>query len=134
MPYPSSSNLILWPAEGLGGALQIHSMPPWPHNQSMDKVIFKNTPPDMFFASQVDVTADPFIDSARSAIYRLACYYLISRISERSIGEACEALYEIYMWQTMKDTTLPALPERRQVMQFPQIRNVPEQHFIFDVD
>jgi hypothetical protein len=134
MPRPFLTNSITLPAADSGGALHPIFIRQWSLPEWKKDITFEQTPEGVLFATHVDVTADPFADTTRDAMYRLACYYLISRLPDRFLYAACEALYDVYSWEARETTTPPALPERRLVAQSPEIRHVPAQPFIFEED
>jgi hypothetical protein len=51
------------------------------------------------FTTTVEVTGDDYTEVAPVVLRRLLCFYVISQMTEKSLGEAFDSLSEIYRWQ-----------------------------------
>ena len=77
---------------------------------------FSGTSPDgnVFHVTNVYVANDASPKDYQDATWcRLACYYLINHLDNKSIIEACESLYDIYKWQSQ--SMPPLQPEMRRI-------------------
>lgn len=85
------------------------------------------------FSTTVEMTTASPLDLSPTAIYRLACHFILSRLSDEAVKEACEALVDIYLWQSDEALSAPArnweaLPGS------PGIRPMDRAPFVFDED
>lgn len=51
------------------------------------------------FHTRMEVTEGTSGGIPASAMFTIACYYMLSRMNEKSLAEACQNLFEIYSWQ-----------------------------------
>lgn len=60
-----------------------------------------NLSPDgnVLFSTTVDVSGALPPDEQLTAFCRVACIYLITRLSKSGLMDACNSLYDIYVWQ-----------------------------------
>lgn len=50
---------------------------------------------------------------ATSVAYKMICMYIITRLSGKTLGDALEALSDLYRWQLEKVAHVPRIQERK---------------------
>ena len=66
------------------------------------------------FLNTVEITGRREADIPQIALYRIACYLLLSYFDEKSLVDAYQSLTDIYSWQWDRNITHhPALPAQR---------------------
>lgn len=51
------------------------------------------------FLTKIDVTGEDIGAVSPAAFHRMVCFYVLTRLSEKSLVEACQSLIGIYSWQ-----------------------------------
>jgi hypothetical protein len=51
------------------------------------------------FGTMIDTDASTDARPAHEGLYRLFCFYIVNRLSQRALYEACQVLANIYSWQ-----------------------------------
>jgi hypothetical protein len=82
------------------------------------------------FVTKVDVTGQISIPAEETALLRLACIYIIVRLSGKALVDAYEALADLYTWQLDRLNTTPSLPSGRRIA-VANVRKVERVPFVF---
>src|SRR5438270_298915 len=98
MPNQFLTTFTKWPEEPSGGALLTHYTMPWnlalcqplelSGHQFEWSATDEGTNGKVKFLTTVEVTGQTSTDVPQAAWYRMICYFLVSRLSEGSLGEA----------------------------------------------
>jgi len=56
------------------------------------------------FMTNVGITGARLSDLPQVALYRMACYFLIGKLDERSLADAFQSLNDTYAWQIDRES------------------------------
>lgn len=83
------------------------------------------------FVTTIDVTAPTPADLPEVAVHRLVCCYVIMRLSDKALADACEKLTDIYSWQIAQENAPRQVSHIRRTPG-PKVRRVERSPFTFD--
>jgi hypothetical protein len=81
------------------------------------------------FFTQVEVTTNLPAQLPEQTLCRLASYYILSRLTESNLKQACEALIDIFKWQSEQANISAAEPQKVVVKKAPKVRYVERRPF-----
>jgi hypothetical protein len=98
MPYTRPSSLLNWPPE-LSRAFE------W-------AIEDESTGGNVQFLAKVEITGEDVTAITSAALHRMICFFVLSRLSENSLAEACQSLSDIYLWQINQTNAVVSPLER----------------------
>jgi hypothetical protein len=82
--------------------------------------------------TRLEMTSASPASLPEAVLCRLACHFVISRLNEEGIREACEALADLYAWQNKRLQYVVETPQWETLSGTPQIINMPTPPILFD--
>ena len=152
MPKTPSTTSIPWRVERSGGVYPIlFETPSDPESSTLIQLvdldwgesgaegIFQwsgvdaTTDGQVRFKTTVDILAPNESEVSEDAWNRMLCFFVVGRLSGRSLAEASQSLADIYLWQLEQAQPSPQIPEQRR-HEVSGVRRVEKAPFAFDED
>lgn len=67
------------------------------------------------FLTTVELSGEKLADLPESSLYRMACYYLLGHLDDKSIINAYETLTDIFSWQADRLLSAPSAPHQQRI-------------------
>jgi hypothetical protein len=68
------------------------------------------------FLTTVETTGQTPTDLPLTALYRMACFFVLAHLDEKSLSDAWQSLADIYAWQVDRNALQVQIPEQQRLI------------------